>query len=66
MLTTTRTDNDLFGDVTAEAAAIDLIMQELGGVVISQPSWREFDDREAYEDQLSLDLEAAGLFGSDW
>lgn len=66
MRTTTRTAEALFADVLTGTAALDLLHETLDAQVIPQPRWREFDDREAYEAQLHIDIAEAGLPGSDW
>lgn len=57
---------ELFDDVIAATAALDLIQHELGGVIIPEPQWRGFGDGEAYENLVRLDLEAAELYDTDW
>ncbi len=59
----------LFADVTAEAAAADMIQDLLGGRVIEltdDEAWRDFDDRTAVEDRLHYELMAEDLITADW
>lgn len=55
----------LFSDITTEADAIQLVIDALGGRVIEEVperTWREFDDREDYNDRLANELAAVELY----
>jgi hypothetical protein len=51
----------LCSDITAEADALQLLMDTLGGRVVAEvpePSWRGFTDQEALQDRLAAELTA--------
>lgn len=69
-MTSTTLYADLAG-ITAEADAIELLKDELGARVITEPvverpQWRGFTDRDAREDQLEYELMSEELAEHGW
>lgn len=53
-------------DLVAEATALQLIHEHLGGHPLAPITWREFDDREDLEDQRASDLAMEDLLDGRW
>jgi hypothetical protein len=68
------TATNLFDDVTAEVAALDLVTEQLGGRLVDHTdaeeedpdAWRGFDDRTALEDQRYCELMLTELADAHW